>query len=70
MSIILNKSVSSYKQRHNGTIWQIDIYEYIKIFLDGDDRLNLCIAHQPCGLIDYRPDPDKYNNKDDYRPNV
>ena len=61
----VNTSISAYKHRHDGAMWIPDIYILVRSFLSIEDRLNLCIAKDPPGLIDYRPDPDKY----EYRPN-
>lgn len=39
-------------------------------YLVQSDRHNLWLAHSMNDLVDYRPDPNKFNNAEDYRPNV
>jgi hypothetical protein len=43
---ITNKSVNAYYQVIEGVIWNIDIYENIRSFLDPISIHNLCIAHK------------------------
>jgi len=61
----INNSISAYRHKHDGVIWIPNIYSNIKSFLDQDDRLSLCIAHD-LQIEDKRPDP--YKNRPEINP--
>jgi len=62
---LVNNSISAYKHKHDGAMWIPDVYSNIKSFLNQDDRLSLCIAHD-LQIEDKRPDP--YKNKPEINP--
>lgn len=54
----LNNSISAYKHRRAGIMWEKYIYERIKSFLNQADRIQLWIAHRTYTPTQ-RPDPNE-----------
>ncbi len=53
-----HRIISAYKPRHDGIMWNKDIYRIIVSFLMSDEHHLLCCAHKRYPT-DYRPNPHK-----------